>query len=263
MPSNKTHRPIGGAGAAVTCAVIGLPIAWWLVPIAAATRAGAWPDKLEKVPRALWRRVRPWELRAGVRLAAARLSGTPATGWRARRDRGLVKLDRLLRRLQVHRRWTHYIGSTGVALAVLTGAAAAGALVGVLTLGLLLLQGVAPDHAATMPAEAWTYATWVGAFAALGVFVGVALHSYFDGWTELGSPMAGPWCKRRLHVVPKIVARHRARRGQEPWLNDEDEATIRKWCPRVIAASVAAHYHAAVWTACEAAYHLARAALAG
>jgi hypothetical protein len=240
MPSNKTHRPIGRAGAAVTCTLLGLPIGWWLVPIAAATYASPWPDHLERVPRAVWRRVHDrWE--------------QPE---RPRRDRA----SRLLRKLQVHRRWTHWL-SVGFAIALLLGAAAAGALVGAAALLLLALEGIAPDRAITMPGELWTFAAWVGVFAALGIFVGYALHSYFDGWTELGSPMGGPWCKRRLHVVPKIVARRRARRGKEPWLDDDDEEAIRRWAPRIIVASVALHYRRELWLAGVWIYDVVRPAL--
>lgn len=239
MPSNKTHRPIGGAGAAVVCAAVGLPVLWWVVPIATATYSSPWPDRLERLPRALWRLVhKRWEQ-----------PGRP------RRDRA----SRLLRRLQVHRYWTHWM-STGVVLGLLAGAVTLGGIVGVVALLLLALEGIAPDSAITMPGEVWTYAGWLGIFVALGVFVGCGLHSYFDTWTELGSPMGGPWCDRRLHLVPKIVVRHRARRGKEPWLDEEDEETIRKWCPRVIAASVAAHYHAIVWAAGVWGYELVRAA---
>lgn len=262
MPSNRTHRPVGSAGAAVTCAAIGLPIVWWLVMVTAATVASPWPDKLEKVPRALWRRVRPWEVRASVRLADLALNGTPDTSWRVRRDRALVKLDRLLRKLQVHRRWTHYVFATGVPIAVIVGAAALGALAGAATLLLMAAEGIAPDRQMTIPGEAWGWAAWIAIFAAFGAFVGYALHSYLDGWTEMGSPMLGPWCDRRLHVIPKWFAKRRARRGEEPWINADDEATLRKWAPRVIVASVALHFRADLWPIVVVVYDAARAALA-
>lgn len=222
MPGNDTHAAVGGAGAAVVDLLIGLPIAWWVVPVAAATIASPWPDRLERVPRKLWQRTR--------------------TRW----PNG--NLDRRLRRLQVHRGWTHWIPSTAVAVAIAVGAATAGALLGLVALVLLAVEAAAGSHT-TMPTEALTYAPWVGLLAALGAFVGYALHSYLDGWTDLGSPMWGipgrPRTQRRRHAVPG-----RKRRGKpDPrlWIDEDDEAALRRWAPRVIVLCVVLHYRADLW----------------
>jgi hypothetical protein len=239
VSDNVTHGKVGGAGAAVVCAALAVPIVWWAIPIATAAVASPWPDRLERVPRALWRQLRD-------------------TRWADGR------VDRRLRRLQVHRYWTHWL-TTGLTIALVLGAGAFGALIGTSALLLMALEGVAPDRAVTMPAEVWTYAAWMGVFVALGVFVGYALHSYLDGWTELGSPIGGvpglPRTQRRRHVIPKWIVRRRARRGREPWINEADEARLRRWSPRVIVASAAAHFHAVLWPLVVQAFEAGRAAL--
>lgn len=234
MPGNDTHRLVGTAGAAIVCAALVVPIVWWPVSITAAAVASPWPDHLERIPRALWRRTRRhW-----------------ADG----------SLDRRLRRLQVHRGWTHWL-SIGLALSIIVGLAAGAAVIGACELLLVGAHGVAPDRSVTMPDQVWAYAPWVGIFAALGVLVGHGLHSYFDTWTELGSPMGGPWCKRRLHTVPKRWAARRERRGRKPWITKDDEVRLQRWAPRIVSACVALHFRHELWSAGVWLYDVARPAL--
>lgn len=225
MASNRTHIPVGRAGAAVACAALGVPILLWVVPIVAAHKTSPWPDHLERIPRALWRVNRKRQ---------------PRRRWSRRwHDR----LDRLLRRLQVHRRWTHWL-SVGFAFAVAVGLAVAAVLFTASTIVVVALECIRPEQPVTMPPEVLQLGAWVALLAALGAFVGYALHTYLDGWTELGSPIGGPWRKERVHVVPKWIIRRRARRGREPWLNQRDEERLRAWAPRIVVACVAVHFHA-------------------
>lgn len=231
MPGNDTHAAAGGAGAGLVCLLVDLPIAWWPIPVLIAGVASPWPDRLEKIPRALWRLVRD----------------------RKPRRRALLSLqdglDRRLRKLQVHRRWTHWL-SVAVLLALAAGLAAGGALVGVAALVLIGVEAAAHSDAA-MPGEVWTFAPWIAAFTALGVLVGCALHSYLDGYTELGSPMLGvPGCprtQRRVHVPAVRFTWRGVRlvpRTAGHWLDKKDEARIRAVAPLVIVACVALHFYA-------------------
>lgn len=215
MPGNDTHAAAGGAGAAVVCAALALPVVWWVIPIAAASIASPWPDRLEKAPRALWRRVRKRQARHTAR------KGKPS--------RFYDRLDRRLRKLQVHRSWTHWL-VVGLAIALLLGALTFGAIVGLGFVGVTLAASAGSGTA--MPTEVWTVGAWAGLFAALGVFVGCGLHSFLDGFTMLGSPMLGPWRRERLHIVEK-----------KHWIDEGDEAKLRKLAPCVIAGAVAVHYY--------------------
>jgi len=227
VPGNDTHAAAGGAGAAVVCAALALPVVWWAIPIAAASIASPWPDRLEKAPRALWRRVRKRQARHVER------KGKPS--------RLYDRLDRRLRKLQVHRSWTHWL-SVGLAIALLLGVLTFGAIVGVGFIGVTLAEHAGSD--AAMPTQVWTVAAWGGMFASLGVFIGCALHSFLDGFTMLGSPMLGPWRRERLHIVDK-----------PHWIDDGDEAKLRKLCPVVIVGSVAAHYYSDLAPLITAIYH--------
>jgi hypothetical protein len=162
----STHKAVGAATAAGVCAALTAPLGGAAVILLAAVRSSTWPDRVEKCPARMMR----------LLPAFARTKLVARFPW--------LRIG--------HRTWTHYV-CTAIAHAVIVGAAilAAGVLVGV-----LLLEG---EGRSVLIRGAAGMAVLVG----IGVACGATSHTAADSLTHHGSPLAGPWRREPMHLLPE------------------------------------------------------------
>jgi hypothetical protein len=169
MPDNKTHRLVGVASATGICSIIAIPISWWLVVMIASFIGSPWPDHFERPMRWIWRKTRNrWE-------------GRP--------------IEVKLRMLAKHRWWTHWL-IISIPVALLTA-------VFVILIGYLTILAIIAITEVKYEPHISSIAAWIGIFIAFGVLIGYVFHSLLDTCTDWGSPIFGPWCEKRIKILPK------------------------------------------------------------